>query len=281
MKKRKTIAIIVIIISLIALLGAVGFLIFKTLNTKHTDDEYKKLASSYASNIDVTDPTEAQPATDASGSTVSPATKPTKKSGDGEQPVNNPVDLNSLSQQNTDVYSWLYVPDTNINYPVAQSDGDDNYYLHRDVYGNYSFAGAIYSQKCNKRDYSDRVTVLYGHNMLDGSMFATLHRFEDPDFFSSHKYFYIFTKDRRLTYEVVSAFVYDDRHIMNSFDFTNDEVFKNWLEDSKNPHSINANVNESVKLDLNSKLVVLSTCNDNDVGRYLVEGVLINDEPTE
>ena len=49
---------------------------------------------------------------------------------------------------------------------------------------------------CNKRDYSDRVTVLYGHNMANGSMFATLHRFYDADFFNQNRYIYVYTPER-------------------------------------------------------------------------------------
>ncbi len=127
---------------------------------------------------------------------------------------------------NPDIYSWIYIPDTNVNYPVAQSEEEDNFYLDHDVYKNYSFPGTIYTQSCNSLSYNDRVTVLYGHNMLNGSMFATLYNFSDKTFFDEHPYFYIYTADRKLTYEVVSAFEYDSRHIMNSFDFKDDAVFR-------------------------------------------------------
>ena len=193
----------------------------------------------------------------------------------------NPFDIAALEEENPDIYSWLYVPDTNISYPVLQSADSDNFYLDHDYLKDYSFPGAIYSQSVNSKDWSDRVTVLYGHNMLDGSMFAHLHRFEDADYFNENPYFYIYTENRKLTYEIVSAFLYDDRHILNSFDFSKDEVFKAWLEQAQNPRSVSANVNHGVQLNLNSKLVVLSTCPNYQAGRYLVQGVLIKDEPTQ
>ena len=159
--------------------------------------------------------------------------------------------------------------------------GEDNFYLDHDVYKNYSFPGTIYTQSCNSLSYNDRVTVLYGHNMLNGSMFATLYNFSDKTFFDEHPYFYIYTADRKLTYEVVSAFEYDSRHIMNSFDFKDDAVFQDWLDQAKNPRSLNSNVRDSVNLGLDSKLVVLSTCLNYGDGRYLVQGVLVSDEKTE
>lgn len=195
-----------------------------------------------------------------------------------DQPVDNPVDFKEMREQNPDVYSWIYIRDTQISLPVLQSSVDDNFYLNHDWQKNDVFAGAIYSQSKNKRDYSDRVTVLYGHNMANGSMFANLFYFMDDDFFDSHRYFYIFTEDRKLTYEVVSAFEYDNRHILNSFDFKDDAVFQSWLDNAKNPHSLYSKVRDSVKLDLNSKMLVLSTCTDTGDNRFLVQGVLVKDE---
>ncbi len=199
-----------------------------------------------------------------------------------QQPVENKVDFATLQQQNPEAYSWIYIPDTQISLPVMQSAEDDNFYLDHDVNKNYSFPGAIYSQSMNKKDYSDRVTVLYGHNMANGSMFANLHYFSDRNFFDTHKYIYIYTPTRKLTYEVVVAQDYDDKHILNSYDFNDDKVFQEWLDNAKNPqYSLTYNVRDEVRLDLNSKMLVLSTCQNNNIGRYIVQGVLIKDEPTQ
>ena len=113
------------------------------------------------------------------------------------------------------------------------------------------------------------------------SMFAGLHKYEDKTFFDENPYFYIYTPGHKLTYEVASALIYDDRHIMNSFDFKDDAVFQDWLDQAKNPRSLNSNVRDSVNLGLDSKLVVLSTCLNYGDGRYLVQGVLVSDEKTE
>ncbi len=273
MKKRKNNAIIAIVIILALIFaGAAGFIIFRIVNSAAANDQNSKIASSYASNIAQTD--SSQQATQNSGSESSPDATTAKL-------AENPVNLSELNAQNPDIYSWIYIPNTNVNYPVAQSDADDNFYLDHDIYKGYSFPGTIYSQSCNKKDYSDRVTVLYGHNMLDGSMFATLHNFSDPQFFEENKYMYIYTENRKLTYEVVSAFVYDDRHIMNSFNFLDDAVYTQWQQDALNPRSVSSNVRKDIQLTKNDKMLVLSTClNGGGDGRYLVQGVLVKDEPT-
>lgn len=263
-KKSNTILITIIIVFVLIIIGTFVFIILKTINEKSSNKNYNNIASSYAPDI-------------SQSQNASEITAPSIYVNKQE----NPIDFKSLSDQNSDIYSWIYVPGTNVNYPVCQSNTDDNFYLDHDVYKNYSFAGAIYSQYCNMTDYSDRVTVLYGHNMADGSMFSTLHRFSDYDFFSSHKYMYVYTKDRKLTYEIVSAFEYDDRHIMNSFDFDDDKVFNDYLEMIVNPRSLYKNVRDNINLTVNDKILTLSTCLNSGEGRYLVQGVLVKDEQTK
>lgn len=264
-KGNNKVVIALIVLFALAFAAAAGFVIFKLISTASAGDEYDKLASSYAGDISAT--------YDTVGSREPEVT---------EALVDSPVDVKGLNAENHDIYSWIYIPNTNVNYPVAQSDADDNFYLDHDIYKNYSFPGTIYSQSCNKKDYSDRVTVLYGHNMLDGSMFATLHYFSDPRFFEENKYMYVYTDNRKLTYEIVSAYIYDDRHIMNSFNFLDDKVYSEWLEEAVNPRSVSCNSRKDVELNLNSKMLVLSTClNGGGDGRYLVQGVLIKNEQTK
>lgn len=268
-KKKKIVLVIVIILCVIIAFGTAAFLAFKMINENKTGDEYKQLANSVS--VETTNNT-------SDGDTAA-----------SEMPVPDvdtdsnsiPVDFSLLTSQNEDIYAWIYIPDTNVNYPICQSYVEDNYYLEHDVYGNYSFAGAIYSQSCNNRDFTDRVTVLYGHNMANGSMFATLHRFADSSFFESHDKIYIYTTGRKLTYKVVSAFVYDDRHIMNTFDFSEDSQFQSYLDTIQNPRSVNVNVRDGVDLSTDDKILTLSTCVNSGDGRYLVNGVLISDEKLE
>ena len=133
------------------------------------------------------------------------------------------------------------------------------------------------------KDFDDFVTVIYGHNGYSDTFFTTLHYFEKKEFFNSHPYFYIYTPKRKLTYQVISAFKYDNRHILNSFDFNKEASIKEWQDTITNPTSSLKNVrkNLDVPLSINSKIVVLSTCITNQRNnRYLVCGELVKDEKT-
>ncbi len=216
------------------------------------------------------------------------ATEATAESGTDEPTATeealpqNPINFEELQSINEDLYAWIKIPGTVIDYPVAQSSNeDDNYYLHHNYMGNYEFAGTIYSQRHNTKYFVERVTVLYGHNMLDGSMFASLHDFSDPEFFEENDTMYIYIPGHILTYKIFAAYDYDDRHIMNSFKFYDDEVYEQYLEDSLNPHSANAVVREGVELTVDDRIVILSTCHDyNSSMRFLVQGVLVDDQRT-
>lgn len=213
-----------------------------------------------------------------------PTTPESSETSEEQQLVENPIDFASLQAENTDIYAWLYVPDTNINYPVMQHAEDDSYYLHTNRYHEFSLEGAIFSQSMNSKDFSDPVTVLYGHNNANGAMFATLHNFEDASFFQSHDTFYIYTPGHILTYHIVSAYEYDDRHILNSFDFSDTATVKEYFSGVLNPStSLVRNVREGSELTTSDTIVQLSTCMSEPSkanSRYLVSGVLVDDQPT-
>lgn len=195
---------------------------------------------------------------------------------------NHNLNWNQMLEDNSDIYAWIYIPNTNVDYAVVQPDNGeaDDFYLNRNLKKKYEFAGSIYSEMQTAKDFSDPVTVLYGHNMLNGSMFATLHNFEEKKFFKANKYMYIYMPQHKLTYKIYAAYVYDDRHILNSFDFTDEKVLKQYFEYTLDPDSAIKNTRK-VNLDLNSKILTLSTCtNGASNTRYLVQGVLIKDEQT-
>lgn len=266
-KKATVFAIVLVILAILCCLGYIGLVLFQYFTAEQSYGEVNEIAfNQQGENSDIVTP--------QNGTVV-------KDDNSGEL-GQSPIDLPALQEINSDVYAWLRIPGTYVDYPVAQSVIEDNYYLHRSIYKKYLFAGMIYSQSCNSRDFSDPVTVIYGHNMRNGTMFSSLHYFEKPDFFEEHEVFYIYTIDRVLTYHIIAAYKYDNRHIMNAFDFSDPEVLKNYQEFVLNPVSTLRNVREGVILNKDSKLVVLSTCTGNDKGsRYLVTGVLVNDVPIE
>lgn len=197
----------------------------------------------------------------------------------------NPIDFETFIAGNDEIYAFIQIEDTNVSYPIVQSAVDDEFYLrHSGEDKSYLPQGAIYTESCNHKDFSDPFTLIYGHNNYGDKMFTTLHYFEDEEFFDSHPYFYIYMPKRKLTYQVVSAFKYDDRHIMNMYsNFKAEEDVDEFQQVVTNPESSVKNVrtNLDVSVDRSSKFVILSTCITNQTSsRYLVCGVLTNDEKT-
>lgn len=197
--------------------------------------------------------------------------------------VDNPIDFDALKAKNPDVCAWITVPNTNVDYPILQSQpGEDNdYYLTHSWERKRSSAGAIYIQRNNSNQITDRNTVIYGHNMKNKTMFRTLHNFRDPKFFAANEYFTIYTPGHIKTYRIFSAYRYDNRHILNSFDFSDKAVFAEYLKFATNPNSLIKNVRKDVKVTADDQIVTLSTCISDKRYRYLVQGVLIKDELTK
>ena len=275
MKKAKKAAWIVILcISIAVVLGAAFFLFRYFTQQDIGHDDFKPTEA-----VSVPDETTAS-------STEAPAQSPTEtvlfnaKSYTMAQPENEEIDFDELMQINPDVYAWITIPNTNVDYPVAQSmsDGNDSFYLEHNIYRQYQFSGTIYSEVKNHTDFHDRVTVLYGHNMLNGSMFASLHYFEDPEFFENNNTIFVMTKDKVLTYLVYSAYTYDDRHILNSYNMDDDTVFQEYLDFTLDPRSYNGNVREGVELNTDNRILTLSTCTNGAANtRFLVQGVLVDE----
>ncbi len=199
-------------------------------------------------------------------------------------PENDFVDFDELKDVNSDIYAWIYIPNTDVDYPVAQSPSgtSDSFYLTHNIYKNYQFSGTIYSEKKNSLDFTDPVTVLYGHNMLNGTMFASLHKFNDKDFFDKNNTIFVFTEDTIFTYLIYSAYQYDDRHLLNSFDMEESTSFREFLDTTLLERPYYCNVRKDIELSTEDRILTLSTCmNGGGNVRYLVQGVLVDEQPAK
>lgn len=195
----------------------------------------------------------------------------------------NPINFEAIQAENPDVCAWIQIPGIEvIDYPILQSspEADDNFYLDHDINGAQKRAGSIYIQKLNRKDFSDPNTLIYGHNMLNGTMFGQLKKFRNKTFFEENRTIYIYTPGHILEYEIISAFVYDDRHILNSFNFDIENECKEFFDECINPSSFTKQVLEGATLDTDDNIITLSTCTSNDSERYLVVGKLISDTKT-
>lgn len=198
----------------------------------------------------------------------------------GDELSQNPIDFASLKAENSDIFAWLYIPGCDISVPLVQSPTDDFYYLSHNRYGEDDPLGTPFIQLANSRDLTDPVTVIYGHNK---GLFGTLHYYEDAEFFEENTEIYVYVPGHIYTYTVVSAYQYDSRHILNSFDFSDEEVRADYFAFVQDPDSILRNVNPDVTLDADSTIIQLSTCTTDlydTSARFIVTAVLTADTPT-
>lgn len=192
------------------------------------------------------------------------------------------LDWDELHETNPDIYAWIYVPGTSIDYPVLQHPSSNEYYLNHNLDGSYGFPGVIYTENYNSKDFTDPNTVVYGHNMDNTTMFSTLHNFRNPDMVSEPHYIYIYTEDgRTLVYEIYAAYIYPSIHLLLNFDINNDYIYEQYLRNISNMDSTSsdlANIRHDIDVTVNDRIITLSTCTtDHDSSkRFLVTGVLLN-----
>lgn len=187
------------------------------------------------------------------------------------------IDFEALkAEKNADIYAWIKVPGTKIDYPVLQHPTDDTYYLNYNIDGSKGYPGCIYTELCNNKDWEDVNTVLYGHNMKNGTMFAGLHHYEDSQFFEENPYIYLYTEDGRvLVYQIFAAYEFSNIHLIYNFRLDDPEIFDQYINGVYALEGMNNNFNTELDITAEDKLITLETCIASKPDkRYLVQGVL-------
>lgn len=186
------------------------------------------------------------------------------------------LDWDALRKENEDIYAWIYIPGTAVDYPVLQHPTDDSHYLNYNLNGSKGYPGCIYTEKINSKNFTDFNTILYGHNMKNGTMFASLHYFETQSFFDNYPYVFVYREDQVLVYEVFAAYKRDDKHILYAYDFETEAGRQGYLDEIWSGDE-NARYRE-MELTTNSHILTLSTCiRGAATNRYLVQAKLINE----
>ena len=284
MRKKQKIWRLVFRVSLLGFLSCACYVGWYYWSRYKTEREYEKLRREMARQTETEEEVYPAPTLEeiegAEFTGIIDAPAPAMPDGVLTDAAENPVNFTMLSQINPELYAWIRIPNTNIDYPVAQHKGEDQtFYLHHDMYGTPQFAGCVYSESANSTDFEDPVTVLFGHNMKNGSMFQNLFLFGEESFFSNNRYVYIYTPGMIRVYEIYSAYPYDDRNIMKSFDFADRNEREKYIKESQHPRSMEAMVREGTEVTQESKVLTLSTCIAGQTdARYLVQAVLIYEE---
>ena len=204
------------------------------------------------------------------------STVPAETSLEDFKSAGDKTDIAALQQINPEAYAWLEITGTDISFPILQSAEDETFYLTHNIYGEEDDNGSIYTEYYNNTDFADPNTVIYGRNRDE--MFGKLHQFQDRDFFDTHREIKIYTAGKTLTYKIFAAYTYDDRHLIATYDFWDQLVFSNYLEDVFAIRAMDAFIDDSVEVTSENKIIILSTgVTGQDDKRYLVQAVLVTE----
>lgn len=181
------------------------------------------------------------------------------------------VDWNALLAANSDTVAWLYIPNSNINYPVVRAD-DNEYYLTHDFDGEAGWLanyGAVFMDYRNNPDWSDQSYFIYGHHMNDGSMFADLAGMTGQDRFDECRTVYLLTPTGNFRLRTFAMdHVSNDEAIVQS-SFESPEAMAAYVQDKIDQSVVDPGAIPAASE--MGKIVALATC-DNlySDGRYIL-----------
>lgn len=134
------------------------------------------------------------------------------------------IDWTALKAVNPDIVGWVIIPDTKISYPIVQTTDNDFYLTHLSDKSR-SANGAIFLDYQGDPKIHGKSNMIYGHNMLDGSMFAALKDYRNADFYNSHKTILILTPEKNYKLEAVSVLICDAEDKIRQVSFESDEAY--------------------------------------------------------
>lgn len=253
MKKGTKILLTILIIILAAVFAVSAYKLISTLHQyKVADDMYSNLNNRF-----VTGRQKDAQSPDEGDMETSPIT----------------VDFDELLKQSSDVVGWIYSADTPINYPVVRGE-DNDFYLHRFMDGSYNPSGTIFLDIACEGDFTSRNTIIYGHHMNDGSMFASLsdYRKQGQEYYDQHSVMYLNTPTQNYRIEVFTGFITDAESDVYTVSFSSEESFTNYIRRMKS-HSV---FESDVEVQPEDNIVTLSTCAyDFENARFVVLGRLV------
>lgn len=186
----------------------------------------------------------------------------------------NTIDFKALLNINSDIVGWISLKDSIVDYPLVQG-GDNDYYLYRNVKGEYAGAGSIFMDYRSDKNFKDFVTIIYGHHMKDGSMFNVLDDYQEDGYYEGHKKWKIDTKKANYTLEIFAGYVVKSNDPMYNVEATR-ELNSSEREDLIKEIREKSDFATKVKVDGDDHIVALSTCYPKeDDDRYLLFGKLV------
>jgi len=181
------------------------------------------------------------------------------------------IDFKALQKANDDVKAWIFLKNTEIDYPVLQTTNND-YYLYHMFNGEENGAGSIFIDYRNADPFEDFNTVLHGHRMKDGTMFKPLVQYIEPEFYKAHKVIEITTPKQKYDCKVFAAATIPANSDLYQFEFYSDEDRADYL----NRLAAVNEITTKVEVGPDDKIVMMSTCTAQlDENRFCVFGKLV------
>ena len=182
------------------------------------------------------------------------------------------VDFGALQQLNPDVVGWLYAPDTVISYPVVQGS-DNTYYLNHLFDGTQNSAGCLFLDSgCQGMEGNN--SVIYGHHMKNGTLFASLENYRDQDYYDAHPCMYLIMPEQTLTLVLFSAYVTGEEGEAWQLTFSSQEEYGMWQERIRERSCFESEVIPQAT----ERVVTLSTCDYTFQGaRFVCHGLVRED----
>ena len=177
-----------------------------------------------------------------------------------------PIDFDELWSTAQDSVAYLYIPGTTVSYPIMQHPTNNEFYLNHAPDKKYDEGGSVYIELSNSSDFTDPVTMIYGHNMngnenREPQIFSFFQRcYSDSEYLSEHSDVYIYLPDKTYKYEICCAVPYSDRHVLYYHDFKVDGVTEEFIDELYSETGRYSCFADRDKPSGDNPLIVLSTC---------------------
>ena len=184
------------------------------------------------------------------------------------------VDFDSLRKLNSDVVGWIYGPGTAINYPIVQ--GDDNlFYLTHMFDGKENKCGSIFMDSLNESDFSSTNSIIHGHHMRNGSMFASLTGYADQSYYDTHPVLWLATPEKSYKVELFAGFVTEADSDAWQIEYASREEYRSWLDKMIERSAFKSDVMPGEE----DRILTLATCSyEYSDARFMVLGILREEE---
>jgi len=192
----------------------------------------------------------------------------TEEPGDNEDDDDFSIDWDALFAQNPDLVGWIRMSPT-ANYPIVKGT-DNSFYLKHGFDKSYNINGCIFMHYQNSKDWTDKNTIVYGHNMISGAMFGNNDYYKDISYAKEHPYFFIYTPDGMYTYKIFDTITAKDATDPYEINIDSEESFGEYLEKMNQMKDYGLDTQVSTK----DRIVTLSTCTSQGNKRFIIQGVL-------